>query len=738
MTVIKFWRRISGTASSSDLDDFRRDMVLSIDGMMALVGWLILWAALHYKQPGYFWTACMLLAGALGSARLRTAHLRGALYGILLALLSAIVCLNVFFPDSLAQFYFPVVVIVSGLLESNLSVFIVAALASLADVSLARLHGARWLDNAGIIVPNILIYLTAFTTWLSARQLLTALDWMRTAYTQARDVLEQLRDERGAMARMLKQLEEAYQRIEKMNAALMEARSVAEESRRLKAEFAANISHELRTPLNIIIGFSETMANAPETYPGIAWSPTLRSDVEEIYQSSRHLSSLIDDILDLTALDMHRLGLTFAETAIATVIEEAVAVVHDLFRAKHLYLRVQVSPGLPPLRIDATRIRQVLINLLTNASRFTATGGVTITAQLAGRAVQVAVADTGIGIAPQDVSKVFDEFGQVDSSLQRKHEGSGLGVPLSKRLIELHDGRMWLESQPGQGSTFYFTLPMAGRMGWGAEQAQADRGSPEPPGRKTVLMVEPDIVLLHTVRRHLSRCEVIEVDRQADLPELIEQHRPVALIIDRQGEDRLGWPPTLEMPVPPDLPILVVRLPSQLHHAQALGVRNFLIKPVTRERLFEAINDLGQTVRNVLIVDDDPSLVELVSRMLQAGGRHYRLLKALGGAEALAHLRREPVDLVLLDWLMPDVNGLAVLQEMKGAPSLAEIPVIVISDEFPDTVMSNEGLELRLFRSGKSSVTEMVSCLEALVKVLPLRGLPDSKADPAFPATPGD
>jgi CheY-like chemotaxis protein len=481
------------------------------------------------------------------------------------------------------------------------------------------------------------------------------------------------------------------------------------------------------------------MANAPETYPGIAWSPTLRNDVEEIYQSSRHLSSLIDDILDLTALDMHRLGLTFEETAIQAVIEEAVAVVHDLFRAKHLYLHVQVSPGLPRLRMDATRIRQVLINLLTNASRFTATGGITVTAQLSGRAVQVAVADTGIGIAPQDVSKVFDEFGQVDSSLQRKHEGSGLGVPLSKRLIELHDGRMWLESQPGQGSTFYFTLPTtAGRMGWGAEQAQADRGLPEPPGRKSVLMVEPDVVLLHTVRRHLSRCEVIEVGHPADLPGLIQQHRPVALIIDQQGEDRLGWPPTLEMPVPPDLPVMFVRLPSQLANAQALGVRNFLIKPVTRERLFEAINDLGQTVRSVLIVDDDPSLVELVSRMLQAGGRHYRLLKALGGAEALAHLRREPVDLVLLDWLMPEVNGLVVLQEMKRSPGLAEIPVIVISDEFPETVMSNEGLDLRLFRSGKSSVTEMVSCLEALVKVLPLRGLPDSKADLAFPATPGD
>jgi signal transduction histidine kinase/CheY-like chemotaxis protein len=723
---------------SSDLDDIRRDIVSSIVAMMLFVGWVALWAALHYRQLGYFLAASMLVAGALGSARLRKNHLRAALYGIILTLLGTIVCLEIFYPNSPAQYYFPLVVIVSGLLESNWGLLVVAAMASLACVSLARLQGASWLDNASVLTPNVLIYLTAFTTWLSARQLITALNWMRTAYTRAHDLLEQLRDERASMAATLKQLEDAYQRIEKMNHALMEARNAAEESRRLKAEFAANISHELRTPLNIIIGFSETMANAPETYPGVAWSPMLRGDVEQIYQSSRHLLSLIDDILDLSALDMHRLGLTFEETAIQTVIAEAVAVVHDLFQAKHLYLRVQVEPGLPMLRVDPTRIRQVLINLLTNASRFTATGGVTITAQLSGSAVQVAVADTGIGIALQDISKVFDEFGQVDSSLHRKHEGSGLGVPLSKRLIELHNGRLWLESQPGQGSTFYFELPTSG--GWGAapELARADGNAGALPGRKTVLMVEPDAVVLHMVRRHLSPCEVIEIGRQADLPGLIEQYRPVALIIDQPGEDESRWPPPLLKPVPPDLPVIIVQLPGQLRNAQALGIRNLLTKPVTRGQLLEAIDDLGQTVRSVLIVDDDPSLVELVSRMLQAEGGQYRLIKALGGAEALAQLRREPVDLVLLDWSMPEVNGLAVLQEMKTVPSLADIPVIVISGEYSEAATSSAGLDLRMIRSGQASVSEIVNYLEALVGVLPLAGIPDSEAARPSRATQAD
>ncbi|HLO17505.1 MAG TPA: ATP-binding protein [Anaerolineales bacterium] len=714
-----------------DLEDIRHDIISSILALMVFIAWLHLWAALHYRQPGYFWAMVILIAGVLGSAKLRSSHTRGALYIINVSLTSTIVCLKLFFPHSLAQFYFPLVVIISGLFESNVSIFIVAIIVSVPCILVARALGTNWLDVSEIITPNILIYLTAFTTWLISRQLVVVLNWMQTAYKRANSLLEQLRDERASMARTLKQLEEAYGRIEKMNSALIEARRIAEDARRLKAEFAANISHELRTPLNIIIGFSETMANAPETYQGVSWSPILRGDVEQIYQSSRHLLSLIDDILDLSALDMHRLGLTFEETSIEEVITEAVAVAQDLFHAKGLYLKVSVSPDLPPLRIDATRIRQVLINLLNNASRFTSTGGVTISAQMSGYAVQVAVADTGIGIASQDISKVFDEFGQVDSTLRREHEGSGLGVPLSKRLIELHNGRMWLESEPGKGSTFLFTLPVQSGSWRSGELSKSDRGSVVPMGRKSVLIAEPDITLLHMVRRHLSHCDVIEIGNWENLPNLIEQYQPVALIIDLQDDQEIsGRQPLQELPSGLDLPVIFVRLQGQLRNARALGVRNFLIKPVIREHLFEAIESLGRVVHNILVVDDDPSLVELVSRMLEAGGGHYHPIKALGGAEALAMLRRDSIDLVLLDWYMPEVAGLDVLREMKGTPGLADIPVIVISGRYPDTDIPKDGQNLILVRTGKSSVFETIDYLDALMDVLPMKGVTAAESVP--------
>ena len=347
MLTKKFWQRTFAIPKLDDLEDIRHGVISSLLALMLFVAWLNLWAALHYRQAGYFWATVILIAGVLSSVKLRSSHLRGALYIINVTLTSTIVCLKLFFPHSLAQFYFPLVVIISGLFESNVTILIVATMVSIPCIIVARMLGANWLDVSEIITPNILIYLTAFTTWLISRQLVIVLNWMQTAYREANSLLGQLRDERASMARTLKQLEEAYLRIEKMNYALIEARRLAEEARQLKAEFAANISHELRTPLNIIIGFSETMANAPETYRGVSWSPTLRGDVEQIYQSSRHLLSLIDDILDLSALDMHRLGLTFEETSIEEVITEAVALAQDIFHAKRLYLKVNVSPGLP-------------------------------------------------------------------------------------------------------------------------------------------------------------------------------------------------------------------------------------------------------------------------------------------------------------------------------------------------------------------------------------------------------
>lgn len=715
MLVKQFLKRHTRPFDSSDLDELRRGTLWEISAIVLVIAWGMLIAV--YERPHYSVAAFLLGAGSLVAIWLRERNFRLALVCLLGALVAAIAFQKLAFPTSAAQYFFPIVVVIASVLVSGLNVFLVAAGACAVWLAVARFQGVDWLDEQ-VIAPILLTVLTGCAAWIGSRQMRLALDWMRNSYTRASTLLEQLRDERASLASTLKMLEDAYIRIEKMNYALIEAQSTAEVARRAKAEFAANVSHEFRTPINVIIGFSETMANAPETYAGVTWSPELTADIEQIYQSSRHLAALIDDVLDLSALDARKLGLTLAEMDIRAVIDDAVNVVGNLYRAKSLELTIDVPPDLPRVRMDAVRIRQVLINLLTNASRFTHQGGVTITARQMDNVIRVAVADTGIGIAPENVSKVFEDFGQVDGSTTRQHEGTGLGVPLSKRLVELHGGQMWLESRVGVGSTFYFTLPMT------PSTMRVERvGSLRMPSegyRHTLLVVEPDPLLLRHLRRQLSGYDLIPVTRREELSALAQQHHPRALLVD--STERAEW----QAAAPRDLPVIFVALPGRLQSAQALGITNFLLKPVSREELLDAIAALARPIRNVLVVDDDPQLVDLFCRMLQSAGETYHPIRAFGGKDALERLQSQTVDLVLLDLLMPEVDGLAVLRAMKEMPARAEIPVIVISAMYPETMQGARGLFVQLVRAQSGSISETLNIAQALISALPVQ-LPASR-----------
>jgi len=731
-------KRVVETPDVTDLEYLRQGTIGELVPVLLVFGWLAGLRALRFGGRFDTWpVAAVLIGGALGALLLRRVNVRAARYWLVVSLIGGTAFEAWSFPGGPVRYYFPVCVVMSSLLVSHSSVFAVATLAAAAYALVARRHGVGWSDMDLLISPLVLIALTAFASWLGSRQLHMALEWMQNSYARARETLDQLREQRATLARTLKALEEAYTRIEKMNYALVEARNAAEEARRIKAEFAANISHELRTPLNLIIGFSETMANAPETYGDVAWSPSLRGDVDQIYRSSCHLASLIDDILDLSALDARRFGLTLEDVDVGALIAEVVSVMEALFHAKGLYLRVDLSPDLQRVRLDPTRIRQVLLNLLNNASRFTRQGGVTISAHQRDREIQVAVTDTGVGIAPQDVPKVFEEFRQVDGSPHRNHDGTGLGIPLSKRLVELHGGRMWLESAPGQGTTFYFTLPTV--VGTPLAVAQQSEGVPatpptRPAHRRSVLAAQPGPLLLHTLRRHIDGYDVVGVPQRAALPDLIDKHQPVALIVDSQGESTFASVEGWSSDVPTDLPVVGFPQRDSLGSARALGVRDYLIKPVTRQRLLDAVDRLGGDVHNVLIVDDDPRLVELLGRMLESAGPGYRPIKTFGGEDALARMRRDRPDLVLLDLIMPEVDGLAVLKAMRADPSLVDVPVILVSaHEYPEIEQVEGGHTLGLVRRKGFTTAEMLHCLQALLDALPLRVPSCSATAPACP-----
>ncbi|MCC7354203.1 MAG: HAMP domain-containing histidine kinase, partial [Anaerolineae bacterium] len=306
----------------------------------------------------------------------------------------------------------------------------------------------------------VLLWLTTGVQWVSSKGLYVALAWAWNSEERASGLLEELRLQHEELKRTVVALTETTHRLERTGYELAVARLRAEEARQMKEQFAANISHELRTPLNLIMGFSEMIYLTPDVYGRMKWPTTLKQDVLQIYQSSRQLLDLINDVIDLARIDRVQMPLRAEKADLLATIQEAMSTIGGLMRGREAKLEADLPASLPTLSFDRTRIRQVLLNLLSNAARFTEKGSITVAVEVKERECVVSVADSGIGIPPEELPRIFDEFHQVDRSLRRRREGAGLGLAISRRFVELHGGRIWAESEVGKGSTFYFSLPL--------------------------------------------------------------------------------------------------------------------------------------------------------------------------------------------------------------------------------------------------------------------------------------
>lgn len=525
---------------------------------------------------------------------------------------------------------------------------------------------------------------TLIVGWLVLRPFRTALHWSWFGYVAAIDARTELERHQGELSRALRSLSITQHRLEQVNQELAWAREAAEEARRLKAEFAANISHELRTPLNHIIGFSEVMVTAPETYGGDVLPESYRGDIEAIYRSARHLSQLIDDVLDLSQIEAERMGLVKAWVDLREVVDEALAVVRRFLESKRLALTLDFAPELPAVLVDRTRIRQVLINLLSNAARFTEHGGISVRVRARDHDLVVSVTDTGPGIRAEDLPKVFEEFRQLDGSTRRRHEGSGLGLAISKRFVELHGGNVWAESEVGQGSTFSFSVPVASAnlitSPYSGEGPVWDRLVTEwSEAQKTLAVVSPDPALSHLVRRFLEGYSVVDANCLAQVRTLCATGRVDALLVTADSTSAALRALSEEPTLPAGLPIVACSIPNRRNLAREIGVTTYLVKPVDRDALVRAIVGLGPAVRNLLLVDDDPVTLRLFEQMLRTNAYTYRIRKATNGTRALRSMQAKRPDAVILDLLMPDVDGYAVLAAMRRVPELRDVPVIAVS-----------------------------------------------------------
>lgn len=514
------------------------------------------------------------------------------------------------------------------------------------------------------------------------RCLHTALDWSWNSFLHAQAKTEELQERQGELNRTLKSLNEAYDRLEGMNDELAYARRAAEGARRLKAEFAANVSHELRTPLNLVIGFTETMVMSPESYGGEPLPAPYRGDLDAVYRNAKHLSNLIDDILDLSQVEAGRMGLSKERVELEPIVEEAFQVVGGLFESKNLELRAEIQDGLPLAFVDRTRIRQVLINLLNNAARFTDQGSVVVQARLEDNALLVGVADTGVGIPAEELPRVFEEFHQIDGPVARRAGGSGLGLAICKHFVEMHGGSIWADSEPGRGSTFYFSLPLIDNvvtafhsgewMSW--ERVQRD-GSP----RQTMLALCDDPALVKTLQRYLEDYDVRPAASLEDARGLAAEGTVHGLVVVG-GTEEESYARLQEIDgALGNVPVAICSVAGRRELQREIGAAAYLVKPVARADLARTIEELGDDVRSVLVVDDDPDIVQMLGRMLRSILPNPRIRNAYGGGEAMAILAEWQPDVILLDLLMPDVDGYRVAEWVQSDERLRGIPIVVIT-----------------------------------------------------------
>jgi signal transduction histidine kinase/CheY-like chemotaxis protein len=500
-----------------------------------------------------------------------------------------------------------------------------------------------------------------------------------------------------------------------------------------KSEFLANMSHELRTPLNAVIGFSDVLL---ERMFG-ELNARQEEYVRDIRNSGRHLLELINDILDLSKVEAGRMELERGPVSLPDLLAEGVAMVRD--RADHhlISLALDVAAGVGTVLADELRLKQVILNLLTNAVKFTLDhGSVVVTARLVADEAHVSVRDTGIGIADAEQERIFEAFQVGGRATRTSTEGTGLGLTLSRRIIDLHGGRLWIESTLGVGSTFSFAIPLSlspeTRVDESPEGMSAVTGALQRAG--TVLVVEDDRRSADLVRVYLEGAGyAVSVARDGvEGLELARQLNPSAVILDILLPRLSGWELLARLkgdPATAAIPVVIASMLDERGAGFALGAAGYLVKPVGRDELLDA---LGRCVapppgrRTVVVIDDDPLDLDLVEAVLAPEG--WSVVRATGGEEGVRLVRRERPAVVLLDLLMPEVDGFEVVERLRADPLVADVPILVLTAK-EMTPADQERLTGRIsFLAEKGSLRhgELIDCVGRLARrrTVPLEETP--------------
>lgn len=644
--------------------------------------WINMWPITGERLPISSWLGgSVLFVGAvLGYGwRQRRPHL--AAYILAFSLLLGTTCAILSFNNPALIYLFILPIVFAGVLLSQRGIFLIAALVGLIvlTVQLSR-------NSGELMLPLVVLFCLTVTSWLSGRNLHTTLDWFGQAYRSAYQNEQIARQHEAELRLALQSLDEMASRLERANYTLTLERNHAQEARRLKQQFAQTISHELRTPLNIVLAFADLMAQSPEYYGMPLPAPYMR-DLSIIHRNAQHLQMLVNDVLDLARIEVAQMTIVPEESNPADLIQDAVQTVRSLVEMHGLSLNVQVAADLPTLWVDTTRIRQVLFNLLNNAARFTESGSITVQVARQAEEVVFSIKDTGAGIAPEDIPRLFVEFQQLDSGTHRTHNGAGLGLAISRRFVELHNGRIWAESTLGQGSTFSFSLPITTeRVRIPLETSEwttTNTIAAPDKDQRTVIVITRSPSAATLLSRYLSGCQTIVVQTFEDARQMIQRVQPQCLVIDTAHDELVAE--TFQTLAKSwglhNSPLIACPLPGEDLMRQQLGIDGYLVKPVSAQTIQDILRQFSHEITCILVIDDNHDFTLLLTRLLNRPLHPYKVVSAHSAAEGLALLAYHRPDLIFLDLQLPDVNGIQLIEKIRAQPDSTHIPIVVVTGE---------------------------------------------------------